>query len=124
MHISAVTAVTKGDITALGIPAQDTNTTYTLASLGAAAKSIVRTGNLSTSWSGSAAPYTQTVTVSGVTASNNIVVSIGSGATAQQLDAWGAGKIMATEQAANSVTFKAFGDKPTIALPYSVVILG
>lgn len=30
-HVSAVTAVTKGDITALGIPAQDTNTTYSVA---------------------------------------------------------------------------------------------
>lgn len=30
-HVSAVTAVTKGDITALGIPAQDTNTTYNVA---------------------------------------------------------------------------------------------
>lgn len=28
-HVSAVTAVTKSDITALGIPGQDTNTTYT-----------------------------------------------------------------------------------------------
>lgn len=27
-HVSSVTAVTKADITALGIPAQDTNTTY------------------------------------------------------------------------------------------------
>lgn len=30
-HISGVTAVTKSDITALGVPAQDTNTTYTFA---------------------------------------------------------------------------------------------
>ncbi len=30
-HVSAVTAVTKADITALGIPAQDTNTTYGVA---------------------------------------------------------------------------------------------
>lgn len=30
-HITAVTAVTKSDITSLGIPAQDTNTTYTVA---------------------------------------------------------------------------------------------
>lgn len=30
-HVSAVTAVTKEDITALGIPAQDTNTTYSVA---------------------------------------------------------------------------------------------
>lgn len=30
-HIASVTAVTKSDITALGVPAQDTNTTYTFA---------------------------------------------------------------------------------------------
>ena len=30
-HVTAVTAVTKADITALGIPAQDTNTTYSVA---------------------------------------------------------------------------------------------
>lgn len=30
-HVSTVTEVTKSDITALGIPAQDTNTTYSLA---------------------------------------------------------------------------------------------
>lgn len=31
-HVASVTAVTKADITTLGIPAQDTNTTYTFAS--------------------------------------------------------------------------------------------
>lgn len=30
-HVASVTAVTKSDITALGVPAQDTNTTYTFA---------------------------------------------------------------------------------------------
>ena len=35
-HISAATAVTKSDITALGIPAEDTNTTYSAASTSAA----------------------------------------------------------------------------------------
>lgn len=33
-HVTAATAVTKSDITALGIPGQDTNTTYTLSSFG------------------------------------------------------------------------------------------
>lgn len=33
-HVIAATAVTKSDITALGIPGQDTNTTYTLSSFG------------------------------------------------------------------------------------------
>ena len=33
-HVSATTSVTKGDITSLGIPASDTNTTYTLTKSG------------------------------------------------------------------------------------------
>lgn len=35
-HVSAATAVTKADITALGIPASDTNTTYSAATISAA----------------------------------------------------------------------------------------
>ena len=36
-HVKATSAVTKSDITALGIPGQDTNTTYTLGSFGISA---------------------------------------------------------------------------------------
>lgn len=39
-HVASVTAVTKSDITALGVPAQDTNTTYTFAN-GSAGKFTV-----------------------------------------------------------------------------------
>lgn len=51
-HISGVTAVTKADITALGIPAQNTNTTYTFAN--------GSTGNFTVTPSGGSA---QTVSV-------------------------------------------------------------
>lgn len=50
-HISGVTAVTKSDITALGIPSSDTNTTYTFAS---------GTGNFTVTPSGG---YKQTVSI-------------------------------------------------------------
>lgn len=50
-HISGVTAVTKSDITALGIPSSDTNTTYTFAS---------GTGNFTVTSSGGS---TQTVSI-------------------------------------------------------------
>lgn len=50
-HISGVTAVTKSDITALGIPSSDTNTTYTFAS---------GTGNFTVTSSGGSA---QTVSI-------------------------------------------------------------
>lgn len=44
-HVSAVTAVTKADITALGIPAQDTNTTYGAAT--ASANGLMSSGDKS-----------------------------------------------------------------------------
>lgn len=46
-HVTAATAVTKNDITALGIPAQDTNTTYGLATT--SANGLLRQLNGSTS---------------------------------------------------------------------------
>lgn len=51
-HVASVTAVTKSDITALGVPAQDTNTTYTFAN--------GSTGNFTVTPSGGSA---QTVSV-------------------------------------------------------------
>ena len=39
-HVSATSAVSKEDITALGIPGQDTNTTYTLGSFGITATAV------------------------------------------------------------------------------------
>lgn len=60
-HVSAATAVTKADITALGIPAQDTNTTYTLGSFGITASATELnytdgvTSNIQTQLNGKAA---------------------------------------------------------------------
>ena len=75
-------------------------------------------------WSGTSAPYTQTITVSGVTSSNNIMVGAGALTSASQVDAYIAAQIVCSAQGANSITLKAYGDKPTVALPVSVVILG
>lgn len=75
------------------------------------------------SWT-SATPPTQTVTATGVTASNHIVVGIASTITSAQYDAASAAKLVCTAQAANSITITAYGDKPTENIPISVVILG
>lgn len=101
-----------------------TNAATARTNLGAAAASVSSEGNLSTTWTGTEAPFTQTVNVTGVTATNNIMVSIGSSATPEQMEAWGAGQIMATGQGAGTVTFTAMGTAPEIAIPYVVVILG
>lgn len=75
------------------------------------------------SWT-SATPPTQTISVTGVTANNIIVVSIASTATSAQFDAAAAGKLLCTAQAANSITMTCYGTTPTENIPLSVLILG
>ena len=75
------------------------------------------------SWS-SATPSTQTVTATGVTSSNHIIVGIASTITSAQYDAVATAKLVCTAQGTNSITVTAFGDTPTENIPISVVILG
>lgn len=78
----------------------------------------------STAWTGSTAPYTATVTCSGVTASNHIIVGAGGALTAEQQAAMAAAMIVCTGQGADRITLSAFGEVPTIDLPVNVMIVG
>jgi len=71
-------------------------------------------------WSGDTP--TQTVTATGVTDSNNIIVGIGS-VTQEQLEAISSAQLLCTAQGADSVTFTAFGGTPDIDLPVVIMIL-
>jgi hypothetical protein len=73
-------------------------------------------------WS-SADPATLTLTATGVTASNDIMVGIGGSLTAAQYEAVQAAGIVCTAQAANSITLTAFDEKPTVNIPITVFIL-
>lgn len=75
------------------------------------------------SWS-SATPPTQSVTATGVTASNNIIVGIDSTATAAEYAAIMQAQLLCTAQASNSITITCYGTKPTVNIPISVAILG
>lgn len=86
--------------------------------------SVVTATLVATSWTGSAAPYTYTLAVSGVTATSNQELLPAASITAAQLKAMQSANIQDGGQAVNSITLKAYGIKPTIDLPVRVIKRG
>ena len=80
------------------------------------------TVTLTTAWSGDAAPYSQTIKVPGVTADSIVDIDVVSTVTAEQLDAYINAKIVDGGQGADTITLKAFGEKPAIAIPIKIVV--
>ena len=70
-------------------------------------------------WTGEAAPFTQTITVEGMTADAKIIVS----PAPASLEAYGAAQVRCTAQAANSLTF-ACSSAPESDLAINVLIMG
>lgn len=102
------------------IGAPDIPETPTVSSLGIV--STQTTATLTTNWTGAEAPYSQTITVPGVTTISIVDIDVVNSVTAEQLDAYINAKIVDGGQAANSITLKAFGEKPTVAIPIKIVI--
>lgn len=73
-------------------------------------------------WEGSEAPYTNTITISGATETNDIQVMPADTITVDQAGSWSGAMIMAATQASGSITLKAFGDKPEIDIPVTVLV--
>jgi hypothetical protein len=76
------------------------------------------------SWTGDAAPYTQTITVDGLTAEQNGTIFIDYGATADEREAARNALLAVSGQAAGELTIAADGDKPDIDIPVRIVLLG
>jgi hypothetical protein len=92
---------------------------------GKANKSVEYTGTLDKDdWTGSEAPYTQTVSISGLPANAKGLIGLADTATAAQREAARDAMLIKTAQAAGSVTITADGDKPTINIPIVILEVG
>lgn len=113
-------------VTAEQVGARPNTWTPTADQVGASAKPVILTGTLTAEgWSGSAAPYTQTLSISGIPASQSaaVIVSIAPTATADQVKACGKSMVLATAHALDSITVSAFGNIPSVDIPIVATVI-
>ena len=79
---------------------------------------------LAAGWTGSAAPFTQDVTIAGMTAAKKAAAGLALGATTAQYQAALAALLRVTAQGTNTITVTAEGEKPAVDLPILVQIVG
>lgn len=76
----------------------------------------------SSAWSGDSAPYTQTISVSGMTADINGIIGIAKGASENVREAARYTALAVTGQAAGTLTISADGVLPEIDIPVSIIM--
>ena len=86
---------------------------------------ISKTATLSTNWTGSSAPYTQSVVVTGMLATDKphispVYSSTVSTALAQR-EAWGL--VCDADSSTSKLTFSCFEEKPTVAIPIQIEVI-
>lgn len=85
----------------------------------------VYTATISTSWTGSSAPYTQTVTVTGITSTDtpivDVVLSSTTSTALNQLEAWNCVSQITT--GTNQITVTCLEDKPITAIPIQLKVV-
>lgn len=74
------------------------------------------------SWIGSTAPFQYVVPIEGVTASNNVDVSLSTTATVDQSKLWAKAMCLNADQAVGRITLRAYGKKPTGDIPITVTV--
>lgn len=82
------------------------------------------TATIGTTWTGSSAPYTQAISITGVTADSVVEISLPTNATAAQVSAYNDLVLQDGGQTAGQITLRAFGSKNTITIPINVIIRG
>lgn len=85
---------------------------------------IVNATLLTASWTGASAPYSYSLTVTGVTTTSNQELIPTVDVTDAQIKALQGANITDAGQSANTISLKAWGAKPTIDLPIRVILRG
>lgn len=84
----------------------------------------INTTLLASAWAGADAPYTQTITVSGLTALQNGTISVAHNATAEQREMARAAMLSVIGQADGTLTIAADGEMPEHDIPVYIILLG
>jgi len=88
------------------------------------AKDVVLTATLDTTWSGTSAPYTKTVSVSGILSTDTPIIDVVMSGTyttdEARAEVWG--YIYRAVTANDSITFYAM-EKPTVSLPIQIKVV-
>ena len=84
----------------------------------------INTTLLASAWVGVDAPYTQTLTISGLTASQNGTISVAHNATAEQREIAREAMLSVIGQADGALTIAADGEMPERDIPVYIILLG
>jgi len=100
------------------------NTSASISTLGHVRHAVLTATISASSWSGSSAPYTQTVTVSNITSTDTPIIDVVMSGTystdSTRAEAWG--YIYRAVTANGSITFYAT-EKPTVSLPIQIKVV-
>lgn len=86
--------------------------------------SVVEAILSASAWAGVDAPYTQTISVTGLSANQNGTISVAQSATYEQREAARYAMLCVTGQSAGALTISADGEMPDINIPVVVILLG
>lgn len=78
---------------------------------------------LMSAWSDDS-PYVQTISVEGLNADQNGIITIGQNITTEQLEDVVAADMRISDQTDGTLTVTAYGDKPTRDIPVTIILLG
>lgn len=67
-------------------------------------------------------PFSNVLTITGVTPTNNVEILLPGTASLEQVEAWCAAGVVHGTQTTNSITLLGYGDKPEIDIPLEVII--